>query len=714
MKRIRIIKAPLESKEFGGSKTNGNMIYPMRRLDQMSEGGIRVAESLEPVPEDEATVEAENGETIYIPNMGGLAAQFKVKGKRHSQGGTPMNPPDDSFFFSDTHKMKIKDPEMLKEFGKFTKKIGSGYTPAELSEQYKINEYRKVLADKNSDKLQRSTAEKMIGNYNLKLGKLALVQESSKGFPDGIPAAALPYLAANSVDPNQILPLKSPEQQQQQHQMPDGSMMDGMPHAQYGGGLKYFNKGGSNTGTYMDGNYFREGGELPQYQEAGPVPAKGAYQASPNETTPEGKNPSSLWTTEELKVKYKEQGIDYENMTDAEAQSALYDKSDPYERAFMWGHVGMTKKGLKLKLPSTFPSWKPKDGESHEQYKARLKAAGYTPESLEKELAPLKPAFTDGYRGLREAWLLTPPKKAAAVVTDKPLDDKGPVLESEKMIPGFKRSAPAKWWLQDKIKTAGAATDFLRIKKYLPWEAPVSPYIGQPTFYDPTREMAANAEIANIGTQGASTFADPNQFSATFSGIQGAAAANAANILGKYNNENVTVANTFNALKSDIFNRAGEANANMAKRLYDGTTLANQNFDNAKNMARQELRQSYIDAVTNRAQTQTLNTLYPHYQVDPRTGGFLNFSQGSKMKPGAVSSQQEAAAKSFASIVREYPDIDQRVLAKMFGMGDVGPNDSSPYTNDVPQGAAEWLKAQQNIFNQSNINKYDPSYNPTQ
>ena len=78
--------------------------------------------------------------------------------------------------------MKIKDPDILEMFGKTGKK---GYTPAELSKTYNLNKYREILANNTSSPRAIETAEAMIQNYNLKLGALALVQESMKGFENG-------------------------------------------------------------------------------------------------------------------------------------------------------------------------------------------------------------------------------------------------------------------------------------------------------------------------------------------------------------------------------------------------------------------------------------------------------------------------------------------------------------------------------------------------
>ncbi len=67
----------------------------------------------------------------------------------------------------------------------------------------------------------------MISNYNLKLAKLALIQESMKGFPQGIPAIAMPYIIENDIDPSSYLPTQSQEEE------PDADTGE----ARYGGNM---------------------------------------------------------------------------------------------------------------------------------------------------------------------------------------------------------------------------------------------------------------------------------------------------------------------------------------------------------------------------------------------------------------------------------------------------------------------------------------------
>jgi hypothetical protein len=186
----------------------------------------------------------------------------------------------------------------------------------------------------------------------------------------------------------------------------------------------------------------------------------------------------------------------------------------------------------------------------------------------------------------------------------------------------------APWWLQDIIKTAGSAADLARIHKYEPWQATPEVFLPEGTFYDPTRELAANTEAANLAMQTNQAFTNPQQQAAANSMAQGQMAKAAADVMAKYNNLNVGLANQLAQQNASIMNAASQNKANLDTQLYDKYTVANQQFDNAKAMGRQALRQNVIDAVTNRAKTQALNTLDPNYYTDPSKGGFVNFLPG--------------------------------------------------------------------------------------
>lgn len=286
----------------------------------------------------------------------------------------------------------------------------------------------------------------------------------------------------------------------------------------------------------------------------------------------------------------------------------------------------------------------------------------------------------------------TPAVLPTAVKPETPVIDKAPQAAAPAEYMQQNPNAP--WWLQDVVNTAAAAGNRFGLKKYLPWAPNVQLQTPRPTFYDPTRELAANAEAMAIGTEGAGMFAGPQAFNSRFSGIQGQGAKNAANILANYHNKNVGTANQFENLRTDILNKNNMLNADSARKLYDQTTVANQQFDNAKRQANNEIRESYVNALTNRAMTQTMNTLYPHYQVDPMRGGYLNFTKGTTPRPSATESLSEQIAE--AKKIAAENNLDFKDVLDYMGKGRSQDRrrDSMPEYDDPSNLSAEELERQ--------------------
>jgi hypothetical protein len=243
-------------------------------------------------------------------------------------------------------------------------------------------------------------------------------------------------------------------------------------------------------------------------------------------------------------------------------------------------------------------------------------------------------------------------------VEDAPEGD-DPIVKAP-VGPAYKTPGP-EWWLQDKIKVAGAFGDLMRIKKYNPWMATPGLALPEGTFYDPTRELAANAEQVNLGVQGASTYSGPQSFAATAAALQGQGAANAANIMGRYNNLNVTESNRLGDSTNAVLNYASQQRAGNATQLFDKQTIVNQQFDNSKAMARQNLRQGFMDAITNRANTYNLNTLYPQFAVGPGNGGMIYNIPGSNRELNSNYKGQETPEEYLNRVHNmEGYDIDEK------------------------------------------------------
>lgn len=157
--------------------------------------------TLQPISRENANLEAEKNETALtdLDNDGSFEL-YNIGGKRHTEGGTPLNLPEQSFVFSDTRKMLLSTEE-LKELGITSKKK---MTPAAASKKFPLNKYIEILNNENSDKIAIDTAEEMINKNKIKLSQISFMQESKKDFSDGLPLAAYPFLVSRGIDPQEF------------------------------------------------------------------------------------------------------------------------------------------------------------------------------------------------------------------------------------------------------------------------------------------------------------------------------------------------------------------------------------------------------------------------------------------------------------------------------------------------------------------------------
>lgn len=155
--------------------------YPILQVEK--EGGEFRTQYPEADPED-AVLEAEKGEQLLTPEM----ENYYIGGKKHSQGGTLIDTDPGSFIFSDDKLLRIKG-DILSEFGinPDSKSSKKGFTPAEIAKRYPTNKLLDKIRNQDSDKLDKDTAALGLEGMKKKLARLAFVQESLKGFPEGVP-----------------------------------------------------------------------------------------------------------------------------------------------------------------------------------------------------------------------------------------------------------------------------------------------------------------------------------------------------------------------------------------------------------------------------------------------------------------------------------------------------------------------------------------------
>lgn len=836
-KRVRIDALPKASSgtQVGrglksGLGLNSKMTPWSMTEGRMSQPDVKVNSTLQPVPKEFANLEAEEGEVAMVPGQGGVPSTFKIGGNKHTSGGTPLNLPSDSFIYSDTKNMKIKDEDILAQFGITSK---GAYTPADIAKKYDINKYKKVLADPDTDKLQRDTAEGMIANYNLKLAKLALLQESMKGFPQGIPMVAMPYVESMEINPSDFIQMnpQGGENIQPNGNMNYGGVISKLKSLKTGGTIDYFQDGGtkiiaqpkrtdrvvlnSQTGEYEVINAFgKKIGVLNV-----PQPKNTTVTTIPSTQTTKKTNipedaiiikrsdykteeeyiaaRNNAFTTNSGKPVYTQsaEGGNYSkviqqpgtnmpvsqhikligtNFSEPAMQQALYDKTlaslnNPNN---VGRKMGFTKDELIAMGPeglaNNFIEMQTRNLESNQLLSqsgvsydcfdnttGKLKSTANCKNSPYKSLDELhaqtsvgvpkdkstvgiQQASYIGYRDLLSdnksgkikdptvSGLLQPfriqqrgvqdesgvdPEKdiskidtfytntttgqIAGLVPQAEYSEEGipedviapgsPVTKAEHLPPGSPPELGAPWWLQDIIKTGHAAGNLARIKKYNPWQATPDVVTPEVTFYDPTRELAANAEQSNIAAQTLAQFTGPQSFNARNAQIQGQSLKNAADIMSRYNNQNVTVSNQQAAQNASVMNQASQQKAQLATNLYDKYQTVNQQFDNAKNEARDALVNQYVSAITNKNYTANLNKMYPQFAVDPSIGGEYYFHDPRALKPDF--SQSPDIGKVYESVLEEHPTLkDNPALAYKMAAQIMG----------IPTQDNEWLNYQQN------------------
>lgn len=781
-------------------------------IDQyMGKKPIELQKSLKRVPREEANLEAEGGETAYGDiNGDGFTEHYNIEGPRHSSGGVPLNLPDDTFIFSDTRSMLIKDPAMLSRFGKGPAdgKKSKGYTPAQLAKQYDINKYRKILQDPDSDVIAKKTAELMIRNYNMKLGALALAQEAKKGFPQGIPMVAKPYMEANGISEEDILPTYQPRTQQPtpgveggpgeipdngtapenpteeeniydnsgMEQMPDEDAMmmeqamGQQPMAQYGYEIpSYMAYGGYlpeaqegvnvdpfneyianhinqpeiekpalndeqrirldamramesadwyNAPTGMSKDRFLQDGKIqkmntwypglatkqpgviyrgyPQYQDGG---GTGTTALTPEEQ----KIVDTKWngkTDAYLAYKSAEQAIkndpdfrkkvyeQYKKVIDQEANytggkksnwhqalkdrkedeviDALLQQEERNARLEAFGLNALetdqpTAKGQRINkqaadLIANNPGLSDlnfdkgylsqaaylayddviKGGEEKQK---GIKQTGKNDELKGREtISGIDNASTNTTLGQRLNY--TPAEKkekvTKKVLTCQCTDANGKTYDPGKNEKGEcndckgtdrpdlvdledEEAAPVvtvpEWTTPDLMNYYGALKDKASLRKYYPWAAPVDNEENVGIYLDPTRELAANSEQANILTQGLAQFVGPQVMSSRSSQVQGQGAKQAADVLSRYNNANVQMANQVGQNNVSIRNQERAMNQGIAKQLYDQTTLTNATYDRDKRLADSIKRQAFQTGWKNASDIALVNATAPQLSL---------------------------------------------------------------------------------------------------
>lgn len=169
-------------------------LYNINPFGKISSNTVGTADDpvtsiIQPVDKDIANVEAEKGEMLVKQD---LSALYKIGGKKHSKGGTPIIADQGSFIFSDDPDLAFNrgDKDAF-NFKKGTSDKKADNTPAKvLAREVNAKDYNNfvsILNDPHTDNISKQTAALMLQKHQEKIGQVALVQEAKKSFKGVLP-----------------------------------------------------------------------------------------------------------------------------------------------------------------------------------------------------------------------------------------------------------------------------------------------------------------------------------------------------------------------------------------------------------------------------------------------------------------------------------------------------------------------------------------------
>ena len=640
MIKIRITGKPENLEfEYGGQNGYGLDLGQRRVQTEMPDTKAdTVSNTIKEVPRYAANIEAEKGETVYgdLDNDGELE-HMKIGGKRHSEGGTPLNVPEGSFIFSDTAKMKIKDGEILKYFGLPAKK--GGYTPAEIAKRYDINKYKGILEDENSDDLSKNTAQLMVSNYNKKLAALAMVQEQMKGFPQGMPAVAQ-----------------------------QGEGQEEMAMAEYGGYLpEYQSRGQVNNRVAVwdeDEQKALQDYIKQRYNVEIPINARDTDPNSQRFTLPTVQNSRSG-----RRVYGDEDWTSTDNMADFAKRQKKFIAENPgwdptkvgaTEKFQKWYNAERAKKGMK-----------PYFGKGQKFQEIDDEFGEYTfstpdiePTEPTKEIVPQSPVGyvclglkEDGTPNIQsssykdEAALVaagafgSAPEAAMNCPSTGEIPGKIPTGEKPKEI-------PPKFLTQDKLGLLSAG--LIPPQAYLPYVADLPYREGDLALEDWLSKAQQRQQTFNTAATTLGQYQPGTAMASNLSFLAGQTGEGVAQDIAQTDSRNVDRANQFMAQELQRKTANDAYNAEARNKRWEGITTTKQNLDNARRKYVKGITQAAQTAISNRGYLDMLNKVNPVYNVDPTT--FLSyFKEGyGPDRLGMASSNTSGGGMDWANVRKGY------------------------------------------------------------
>lgn len=589
-----------------------------------------------PEAEDGGDINAEKQERVLGDfDQDGSLELMNVNGPSHAEGGKDVNIPANSFVFSDTKDLKVKDASVLAMFGLQPKR--GGYTPAEIAKKYDLNKFKGTLDNPNADEYASSTAKLMTDSYLAKLNKLALIQEQMKGH------MGMPNSATNAP-------------------------------AKYGG-RRGFQVGGSTNILSDEENTANNAANGAVGQTVNPV-----YNMYPNVLTADGyahERPTADNMQSFVQQSINPHASDYgkpmipPDQYDAMRRAGWNGNEDPgkWAQREQPGAVqqAITKSGMKAKaadavtgndLGNAFygPRWKNfnPQGPDWNPTMENITAMGNT--------IPTSNLPADN---------TNPIPTAANEQNGNTTIDKGTktVPVGQDQYSGFRFNPNFYGNLFNVLQMA-------QVHKFKPWEPVPQAVIPDTVFMDPTRALAAIQEEANAGYQ-ADAAGDQRAARANYAARQGVAGKQGADVIGQYANQNVAIANQANQQAAAITNDLYARQANRIAELNKAGFLADRDYQREMGRLQSEMVDRLQKEHDNRVKTAWMNKTSPFFNINP-IDQMPDFKSGNAQAEfykqvygmgtgngGGQSGDKEAAAAKYAQRLMElYPGLSMEMAAK--------------------------------------------------
>jgi hypothetical protein len=644
-----------------------------------------------------ANVEAEKGETMLTTDgVSNEKILVGIGGKKHSNGGTPLNAEKGTAIFSDS--LKIKDPMILKFFNENGKKPK---TFAQLSKKYDVTNDQEKLTDEGIDNITKASLEKNVDNSAFKLSALFTMQEfhEKKGSPEEHSKHFEPFIERMGIDYENIF--GSPQQSQVQQvegASPQQPTPEGQPEFKYGGyvieELPKATAGAEivmappydeshayeSEGIERLNDYLKSYGlsELPLDAPKSVVKTKMAeiqrkvvadnpelvldYMTTDDEGTTKSHRPNKklqrIMST--YKDKFPPTGDDGTYTNDDLKKMMANDLittdniSDAYQDGKWWyrmvnSDITDISKTEMDKLTAT------------EQYKN-------APEQGGLKYIHQGDGYYKAYK-TKEDGTVVEVEADPAVVDELYKWD----IEPMEVTPETEKNMDFLWSNKRALKQAR------KNKRNIPYLEPFTAtpdtnYVQQ-AYYNP--DQAINAIQSMVNTQGTkqAMFAPQQQQTANFLANQQFDLM--GKVIGQYEDKNVDAFNREQTMNTQIANRAAERLASAITGHHDKTTTLKQNFANAMTAADNNIAENEIAMWQERADRLNMEgTIGEQYAVDPNTG-LIDFQKGKDFAP------TNAPNKTVMDTYNEYlemapPGTDPDVIASLAKAHHSGKYDVQP------------------------------------